>query len=64
MRNMAAGHEAGDDIRGRLDCVYPYRSRERGKKRKEAEVAERLGGLEAALKRQQQQINELTSRRS
>ena len=46
------------------DCVYPYRSRQRGKKRKEAEVEERVGYLEAALMRQQQQINELTSRRS
>ena len=37
------------------DCVYPYRSRERGKRRKEAQVEERVGCLEAALKRQRQQ---------
>ena len=46
------------------DSLYPYRSRERGKKRKEAEVAERIGELEASLQRQQQQIDELRGLRS
>ena len=46
------------------DCVFPYRSRERGKRRKEAQVEERVGCLEALVMLQQQQINELTSRRS
>ena len=46
------------------DSLYPYRSRERAKKRKEAEYAERFRGFEAILKEQQQQINELRGSRS
>lgn len=46
------------------DSLYPYRSRERGKKRKEAEVAYRFGELEASIQRQQQQIDELRGLRS
>lgn len=46
------------------ESVYPYRSRERGRKRKEAEVAEKFAEYDAKLAQFSQQMDELRGLRS